>query len=90
MESVISAAMIVLVVRTRGRFFHSPPSRPLLIATLLVVAVTVALPYTLPGALFGFVPLPPLFLALMGAIVLAYVVSAETAKRWFYRSNTHR
>jgi Mg2+-importing ATPase len=89
-ESVISAALIVLVVRTRGRFFHSPPSRPLLIATLLVVAVTVALPYTLPGALFGFVPLPPLFLALMGAIVLAYVVSAETAKRWFYRSNTHR
>jgi len=30
--------------------------------------------------------LPPLFLGLMGVIVLSYVASAELAKHWFYRS----
>ena len=89
-ESVVSASLIVLVVRTRGLFFRSPPSRPLLAATLLVAAVTVALPYTPLGALFGFVPLPASFLAMMGAIILAYAVSAELAKGWFYRAGRSR
>lgn len=84
-ESVVSATLIVLVVRTRGSFFRSRPSRALLLATLVVAAATIAIPYT-PGTLFGFVPLPPLFLAMIGLIVLAYVASVELAKRWFYRS----
>jgi Mg2+-importing ATPase len=83
-ESVVSATLIVLVVRTRGRFLRSRPSRPLLLATVLVVAATVALPYTPLGLLFQLVPLPPLFLVLMGFIILAYVATAELAKRWFY------
>ena len=88
-ESVVSATMIVLVVRTRGSFLHSRPGRALLGATLAVAAATMALPYTPLGAVFGFVPLPPLFLGLMGLIVLGYVLSAELAKRWFYRG-VHR
>jgi Mg2+-importing ATPase len=58
-------------------------------ATLAVAAATVVVPYTPLGAAFGFVPLPPLFLGLMGLIVMGYVVSAELAKRRFYRS-VHR
>lgn len=84
-ESVVSATLIVLVVRTRGSFFRSKPGRALLCTTLAVAAATLAIPYTPVGATFGFVPLPPLFLALMGLIVLSYVASAELAKRWFYR-----
>jgi Mg2+-importing ATPase len=57
--------------------------------TLAVAAATLAIPYTALGAVFGFVPLPPLFLGLMGLIVLGYVVSAEFAKRWFFRG-VHR
>ena len=89
-ESVVSASLIVLVVRTRGLFFRSPPSRPLLAATVVVAVVTVALPYTPLGALFGFVPLPASFLAMMGAIILAYAASAELAKGWFYRAGRSR
>jgi Mg2+-importing ATPase len=88
-ESVVSATLIVLVVRTRGSFLRSQPGRALLAATLAVAAATVVVPYTPLGAAFGFVPLPPLFLGLMGLIVLSYVASAELAKRWFYRS-VHR
>ncbi|GBC76666.1 Magnesium-transporting ATPase, P-type 1 [bacterium HR08] len=84
-ESVVSATLIVLVLRTRGSFLRSRPGQALLGATLAVVGVTLAIPYTPLGAAFGFVPLPPLFLGLMGLIVLGYVVSAELAKRWFYR-----
>jgi len=85
-ESVVSATLVVLVVRTRGSFLRSRPGRALLSTTLAVAALTLAIPYTPLGTAFGFVPLPPLFLGLMGVIVLSYVASAELAKHWFYRS----
>jgi len=78
--------LIVLVVRTRESFLRSRPGRALLSTTLAVAAATLAIQYTPLGAGFGFVPLPPLFLGLMGLIVLGYVVGAEWAKRWFYRT----
>ena len=84
-ESVVSAALIVLVVRTRRSVFHSRPSRLLLLATVLVVGITVALPYMPIAGLLGFTPLPPRFLGILALIVLAYAASAELAKRWFYR-----
>ena len=84
-QSVFSAALIVLVVRTRGSFLRSTPSRPLVLATLLVLAATATLPYTPLGAVFGFVPLPPLFLALMAIIVILYLGAAEATKAWFFR-----
>ena len=72
-ESVVSASLIVLVVRTRRPFWQSRPSTALTLATLAVVAGAVVLPYTPLAQLFGFVPLPFLFLAVLGAIVLAYI-----------------
>jgi Mg2+-importing ATPase len=84
-ESVISASLVVLVIRTRRPFFRSLPGKHLLIATLAIVGVTLALPFTPLGRLFGFVPLPGSFLALMGGIVAFYILSAEFLKRAFYR-----
>lgn len=84
-ESVVSAAMVVLVLRTRGPFWRSRPSLPLGLATLVVIIVTITLPYTPVGTLFGFAPLPWLFLALMSMIVAAYIGSAEVLKRTFYQ-----
>lgn len=85
LESVISASVIVLVVRTRRPFFRSRPGKYLLAATLAIVAVTLALPFTPLGRLFHFEPLPILFFLLIGVIVLLYVTSAEITKRIFYR-----
>ena len=89
-ESVVSSALIVLVVRTRRPFYRSRPGRPLLIATLVVVGLTLLLPYSPLAPLLGFVPLPPVFLVALGPIVLLYVVAAEAAKSVFYRREERR
>jgi Mg2+-importing ATPase len=88
MESVVSAALIVLVVRTRRPFFRSRPGRSLVITTLVIVAAAVILPFTPLGRIFGFAPLPVKFFAWMAGIVALYVVLAEITKRIFYRKVT--
>jgi Mg2+-importing ATPase len=85
-ESVISASMVVLVVRTRRSFFRSKPSSLLLGLSLLVWVITLWLPYSPLASLLGFTPLPPLFLGALAAILLLYVLSAELLKKRFYRS----
>ena len=85
LESVISAAVIVLVVRTRRPFYRSRPGKYLLAATLAIVAVTVALPLSPLAGIFHFEPLPLPFFLLIGAIVLLYVTGAEITKRLFYK-----
>jgi Mg2+-importing ATPase len=84
-ESVISASLIVLVIRSRGPFFKSVPSKYLLISTLLIVGVTVILPFTLLGRLFGFESIPISVIIIMVAIVGLYLISGEVVKRIFYK-----
>ncbi len=84
-ESVISASLIVLVVRTRRPFFRSLPGHGLAIATVGVVAAVLLLPYTPLAPLMGFAPLPPAYVGAVGLIVVAYVIAAEAAKHVFYR-----
>jgi Mg2+-importing ATPase len=83
-ESVVSASLIVLVVRTRLPFLKSPPGKYLAIATVLIVAVVIGLPFTPVAGLLGFVPMPLSFYGWMLLIVATYIGSAEAAKRWFY------
>jgi len=85
MESVISASIIVLVIRSRRPFFKSRPGKPLLIATLVIVLATLIFPYTPIGPIFGFVPLPVSFLIMMGLIVIFYILMAEFVKKVFYQ-----
>lgn len=85
-ESIISACMIVLVIRTRKPFMRSRPSRALAIANIAVVLATLVLPYTPLCKALELEPLPPVMLAVLAAIVVAYVLSAEVAKSFFYRS----
>ncbi len=83
-ESVISAAIIVLVIRTRRPFLRSRPGKYLLVATMVVAMVTLTLPYVTPFGLFGFQSLPLEFLGLLGLIVVGYIASDEIAKHFFY------
>ena len=84
-ESVVSASLIVLVIRSRKSIWQSRPGKYLLMATLLVVAVTFILPYTPLDQLLGFSKLPVSFILIIIAIVIVYIFSAEFAKRVFYR-----
>jgi Mg2+-importing ATPase len=85
LESVISASLIVLVIRSRKPFFKSRPSPYLLTATLSVMVVTLMLPFTPLGEIFGFRQLPMAFLLLVGIIVITYMITAEMAKTVFYQ-----
>jgi Mg2+-importing ATPase len=84
-ESVVSASLIVLVIRSRRPFFSSRPGRSLLLATLSVVAIAVVVPFTPLAAFLGFGPMPLVFLLCIGLIVSLYVVAAELVKRVFYK-----
>ncbi len=84
-ESVISAASIVLVVRTRLPFIKSLPGRYLSMATGLIILFVLVLPLTPLAPLFGFVRLPASFYGWIALIVSVYILSAEMAKQWFYR-----
>ncbi len=87
-ENVVTASLIVLVIRTRKRFYRSRPGTALLAATLLIVALALVLPYTPLARAFGFVPLPGVFLWVLGGIMVFYVGVAEAAKTFFYRHVT--
>jgi P-type Mg2+ transporter len=84
-ESVISASMIVLVIRSRKAFFRSRPGKYLLIATLSIAAVTLVLPFTPIGNVFGFSPLSLTTYLLLLLIVVVYIIAAEITKRIFYK-----
>jgi Mg2+-importing ATPase len=85
LESVVSASLIVLVIRSRKPFFKSRPSKYLSTATLLVVIVTLILPFTPLAPLFGFGQLPISFLLIVGIITTLYLIAAEITKTLFYR-----
>jgi P-type Mg2+ transporter len=84
LESVISASLVVLVVRTRQSILSSKPGKYLLTATLMTIGVTLIIPWTPLGTLFGFRALPLSFVLVLGAIVLVYIIAAESVKRVFY------
>lgn len=84
-ESILSAVLVVFVLRTRLPFFHSRPARPMLLAAGLVCLAALAIPFTPLAALFEFTALPLLTLGVIAVIVALYIVSAEIAKRFFYR-----
>lgn len=84
-ESVISATLIVLVVRTRLPFFKSLPGKYLSIATALIVLFVLMLPITPIAAWFGFTQLPWQLYGWIFMVITIYIICAELLKHWFYR-----
>jgi Mg2+-importing ATPase len=84
-ESLLSEILVFLVIRTRRIFYRSRPSRPLLAASLGVAALALAIPY-FPGVpVLGMAPLPAGVLGGLLGLALLMVLSAEGAKRLFFR-----
>jgi len=85
MESVISASVIVLIVRTRKSIFKSRPGKYLVTAVIAMGTGALILPYTLLGHLVGLSTIPTHYLWAILLIVLAYIVSTELVKYFFYK-----
>jgi Mg2+-importing ATPase len=84
-ESVISASMIVLVIRSRKPSFRSKPGKYLLMTTLFVAVITLIIPFTPFGHVFGFSPLPLSTCFFLLLIVAGYIITAEIIKTIFYK-----
>lgn len=84
-ESIISAAGAVLIIRTRKPFFKSMPGKYLLIATFAIIGITLIIPFTPFSNLLGFSQLPISLILLILFIVLLYMITAEITKKIFYK-----
>jgi len=82
--------LVIFVIRTRHNPLASRPHAALAICSLAVVLLALMLPFTGVGQYFGFRPLPLEFLAILAALVVAYLGIVEVAKRIFYRRLTVR
>jgi Mg2+-importing ATPase len=88
---LLTFALLLLVLRTRGPAWQSRASPLLLGSTLGVLALAFALPFVGPvSALFGFVPLSAPLIASVVAILVAYIVATEATKRWYFRVQSAR
>jgi Mg2+-importing ATPase len=85
-ESLFTQVLVVLVIRTRlSPFWLSRPSRPMTIAIVAALVVTVAIPLSPLGPVLGFASLPWGYWALPAALVAAYLTLVELVKRRFDR-----
>ena len=84
-ESLMSQVLVIFIIRTRGPPWKSRPGRVLVGTSLSVAVAALLLPVTPLGAAMGFVALPPAFFAWLAALLLAYLCTAEMAKRLFFR-----
>ncbi|NLD65633.1 MAG: magnesium-translocating P-type ATPase [Crenarchaeota archaeon] len=90
-ESIITAVIVVFVIRTRRRpFWKSKPSRYLIFSSIAIIVFALIVPNTPLGQIFGFVPLPPLFFGILILIIGAYVILAEVIKGYFYKRHAYR
>ncbi|TLG72675.1 magnesium-translocating P-type ATPase [Methylocystis sp. B8] len=84
-ESLSTQVLVIFIIRTRGNPFRSR-AHPVLVATSVTIAAMGAvLPFTPLGPYFGFASLPGRFYAILAAMVIAYLLIVETAKKGFYR-----
>ncbi|NMH97532.1 magnesium-translocating P-type ATPase [Pseudonocardia acidicola] len=84
-ESLATQTLVIFAIRTRRvPFLRSRPSGALLGAALVVVVVGIVLPLSPPAGMLGFQPLPIGFFLALVAMVVAYLVLIELAKRVFF------
>lgn len=88
LESVISAMVVMLIVRTKRPVIKSKPSNKLLIAIVLVAIALIAIIYSPINTYLGLIALPVQALLSMLAISLIYALTAEIFKKQFYKHNS--
>jgi len=80
LESMATQILVIFVIRTNGRPWRDLPRIPLAASSLLALVVAIALPFSPIGGWFGFETPPTPVIIGIGAIVIAYLVSAELSK----------
>lgn len=89
-ENVVSAALIVLAIRTKRSIFRSKPGRLLTFAVFSISILVPFLPYTPFGKLFGLTPIPLSFYWALAAIIAVYIIAVEITKKLFFHNKSHK
>ncbi|MDE2389451.1 MAG: cation transporting ATPase C-terminal domain-containing protein, partial [Betaproteobacteria bacterium] len=84
-ESIATQVLVIFIIRTRRNPFHSHPNRWLTVTSLSIVAIAMLLPLSPLAEYLGFTPLPTLFFGLLTILIIAYLLTVEYCKQWFYQ-----
>ncbi len=84
-ESIVTELFILFIIRTHKNFFKSKPGKYLFLLSVVGLILTISLPYLPFADSIGLVPLPIKYLATMLLIVLAYIITADLLKVWFFK-----
>ena len=87
-ESLLTQTLIIHVIRTNKiPFLQSRSSLPVMITSLLVMAIGIAIPFSPVGRYLGFSVLPPLYWPLLAATLVCYVLLTQGVKMWLLHRN---
>ena len=85
-ESLFTQTLIIHVIRTNKiPFIESRASLPLIMTSLIIVAIGGWLPFSPVASTLGFTALPPLYWVLLATMLLCYVILTQLVKTWFIR-----
>ncbi|MBM3336075.1 MAG: magnesium-translocating P-type ATPase [Betaproteobacteria bacterium] len=84
-ESLCTQVLVIFVIRTRGNPLRSRPHPLLIASSITVVLLAIVLPYTTPGAYFGFTPPPVSFFGVLLLLLISYLFVVESTKQRFFR-----
>jgi Mg2+-importing ATPase len=84
-ESLATQTLVLFVIRTLKRPWRSRPSLPLVVTIVLIVGIGAALPSLPIAHAFGFVPVPPGYVAFVAGATLVYLALVEVTKELLVR-----
>lgn len=80
-EGLLSQVLIVHMIRTQKiPFIQSRATFPVILMTLIIMAIGVALPFTSLGSSVGLQPLPATYFIILSGILLGYAVLTQLIK----------
>ena len=85
-EGLLSQTLVVHMLRTEIiPFFQSCAALPVLLMTVVIVAVGIGIPFSPLGAMVGLQPLPWTYFPWLAAILFSYCLLAQGMKRFYIR-----
>jgi len=85
-ESIFTQTLIIHVIRTNKiPFIQSWASWPLILTSVIIVAVGAWLTVSPLAKTLGFVTLPPMYWLYLAIILLSYAILTQVVKTWFIR-----
>jgi len=85
-ESLLTQTLIVHIIRTsKIPFFQSIASWPVIVSTLAVISFGIYLPFSPFANALQFLPLPPLYFALLFIGIILYFIITQFLKMYFIK-----